>query len=77
MLTLLKNNYINAYQSSKQISNNMILGQEYESVVSDSDSIYIKSDINDLENLKYISSKKVIYIKKVKVIVNTMMIYII
>lgn len=65
---LLKNNHINAYTYKNkdriEISTNKILGQDYKDVISDSDDIYIKNDITDLENLIYIPKNKTIHISQ-------------
>lgn len=66
---ILKKNHINAYsckgEKVLQISTKNILGQNYESVISDSDDLYIKNNITDLENLKYVPEHKIIHIEQI------------
>ena len=66
---ILKNNHINAYtyknNNKLEISTNKILGQNYKDVISDSDDVYIKDNITDLENLIYIPKNKIIHISQV------------
>lgn len=66
---ILKRNHINAYSykngERQEISSNEILGQDYNNVISDSDDLYIKNNVTDLENLKYIPKNKTIHIDQV------------
>lgn len=68
VIKILKHNRINSYVYKDgeriEISTNQILGQNYKNVISDSEDVYIKSNITDLENLKYIPSNKIIHINQ-------------
>ena len=64
IIKIYEDNHVNAYfENEKQISSDMILGCQYEDVISDSKYITIEDDIKDLENLIYIPSHKEIFIK--------------
>lgn len=63
---LLNNNGIEAYRTTDsgktKLSNKKILGNEYETVISEQIPIYINENITDYENLKFIPSHKEIHI---------------